>query len=274
MSITDSRLKYLLILRLALARRDITYVGAANSTTLLTLMTLYREYCSELLDDLRHGTFFLSDRLTEEVRVAIRERISPEPGRAEELAWLHITRRSVRLADLWPELRMVATWTGGSASVALHALRAELPLQVRILELGYLSSEFRGTITLGRRSGTGFPTLDTHFFEFVEREKWDCGVPEFLTLDDIRKGVDYYVIVTTPSGLYRYFINDLVRVQGHLHKTPLLRFVQKGKGVTSLTGEKLYESQVLTAVRALLDQYGLSAPFVMTLADDVDLRYV
>jgi sterol desaturase/sphingolipid hydroxylase (fatty acid hydroxylase superfamily) len=273
MSITDSRLKYLLILRLALARRDITYAGAANSTTLLTLMTLYREYCSKLLDDLRHGTFFLSDRLTADVRAAIRDRICPEPGRAEELAWLHITRRRVRLADLWPELRMVATWTGGSASVALHALRTELPLRARILELGYLSSEFRGTITVGRRSGSGFPTLDTHFFEFVEREKWDCGVPEFLTLDGIRKGVDYYVIVTTPSGLYRYFINDLVRVQGYLHKTPLLKFIQKGKGVTNITGEKLYESQVLMAVRAVTEKLGRGTRFVMMLADEVARCY-
>jgi sterol desaturase/sphingolipid hydroxylase (fatty acid hydroxylase superfamily) len=273
MSIVDSRLKYLLILRLALARRDITYVGAANSTTLLTLMTLYRECCSELLNDLRHGTFFLSDRLAEDVRVAIRDRIYPEPGRAEELARLYSPRRSVRLADLWPELRMVATWTGGSASVALHALRAELPLRARILELGYLSSEFRGTITVGRRSGSGFPTLDTHFFEFVEREKWDCGAPEFLTLDGIRKGVDYYMIVTTPSGLYRYFINDLVRVQGHLHQTPLLKFIQKGKGVTNITGEKLYESQVLMAVRAVTEKLGRGTRFVMMLADEVARCY-
>jgi sterol desaturase/sphingolipid hydroxylase (fatty acid hydroxylase superfamily) len=273
MSIPDSRLKYLLILRLALAKRDITYIGAANSTTLLTLMALYRAHCSELLDDLRHGTFFLSDRLAEDVRVAIRDRICPEAARAEELVCLHLTRRGVRVADLWPELRMVATWTGGSASVALHALRAELPLRARILELGYLSSEFRGTITLGHRSGSGFPTLDTHFFEFVEREKWDCGVPEFLTLDNIRKGVDYYVIVTTPSGLYRYFINDLVRVQGHLHKTPLLKFIQKGKGVTNITGEKLYESQVLMAVRAVTEKLGRGTRFVMMIADEAACRY-
>ncbi len=64
-----------------------------------------------------------------------------------------------------------------------------------------------------------------------------------------------------------------MRVVGHLHRTPLLRFVQKGKGVTSITGEKLYESQVLVAVRAVLDQYGASARFVMMLADEADRRY-
>ena len=89
----------------------------------------------------------------------------------------------------------------------------------------------------------------------------------------VRKGIDYYIIVTTPSGLYRYFINDLVRVAGFLHKTPLLRFVQKGKGVTNITGEKLYEAQVLAAVRDAVVEMGRTPRFVMMLADETARRY-
>jgi hypothetical protein len=169
---------------------------------------------------------------------------------------------------------LVGTWTFGSSGVAVDALRRELPPGAQIIDIGYIASEFRGTITLGRHSGTGLPTLDTHFFEFVERDRWERGNPEYLTLEGLRKGRDYYVIVTTPSGLYRYFINDLIRVVGRLHRTPLLRFVQKGKGVTSLTGEKLYESQALTAVRAVLDHYQISASFVMMLADETKTQYI
>src|SRR5262249_30015378 len=148
--------------------------------------------------------------------------------------------------------------------------------RTRVLELGYLASEFRGTVTVGRHAGTGLPTLSAHFFEFVEREKWDrCGDDaaqrrqlEVLTLARLRKGVDYYIIATTPAGLYRYFINDVVRVTGHLRATPLLKFMQKGKGVTSITGEKLYESQVLAAVGGAMARLGLNARFVMMLADE------
>jgi len=181
--------------------------------------------------------------------------------------------QDLRIADLWPKLRLVVTWTCASAGVAVAALRQDLLPMTRILELGYIASEFRGTVTLGRRSASGLPTLDTHFFEFVERDRWDRGEPLYLTLDGIRKGIDYYVVVTTPSGLYRYFINDLVRVSGFLHETPLLKFVQKGKGVTNITGEKLYESQVLAAVRTSLDESGRTARFVMMLADDLARNY-
>ena len=271
LTVSDSRLKYLLILRLALARPDVTYLGAANSTTMLTLIKLYREHQSALIEDLRRGTFFLAERVPQEVRSAIGERLHPCPEQAARLARLRGS--APRIADLWPALRLVVTWTCASAGVAVQSLRAELSPRTRIHELGYVSSEFRGTITVGRRAGSGLPTFDAHFFEFVEREKWDRGEPEFLTLDRVRKGVDYYLIVTTPSGLYRYFINDLVRVMGFLYKAPLLKFLQKGKGVTNITGEKLYEAQVLAAVGAAMADVGRAARFVMMLADEEQCRY-
>jgi Sterol desaturase len=273
MTVTDSRLKYLLILRLALAQPDVTYLGSANSTTLLTLIKLYREHQAILINDLRQGTFFPEDKVPAQVWSVIRARMRAVPQRAAELARLQTGPAAPRIADLWPELRVVVTWTCGSAGITVDALRRELSARTRILELGYLSSEFRATFTLGRRAGSGLPTFDTHFFEFVEREKWDRGEPEFLTLERLRKGVDYYIIVTTPSGLYRYFINDLVRVTGVLRKTPLLKFLQKGKGITNITGEKLYETQVLAAVRAAVLEMGRNTRFVMMLADEEARRY-
>jgi sterol desaturase/sphingolipid hydroxylase (fatty acid hydroxylase superfamily) len=268
LAVTDARVKYLLILRLAIVDPGVSYFGSANSTTPLALIKLYREHQAELIADVRSGGFFLKDHLPAVTLAALGGRLDANPARAGELASLQQSGRPVRLADLWPDLRMVVTWTCGSAGVTVRALREELAARTRVFELGYVSSEFRGTVTLGRRAGTGLPTLETHFFEFVERDKWDLGAPEYLTLDRLRKGRDYYIIVTTPSGLYRYFINDVVRVTGFFHAVPLLKFMQKGKGVTSITGEKLYEAQVLTAVSGAMTQLGLNARFVMMLADE------
>jgi sterol desaturase/sphingolipid hydroxylase (fatty acid hydroxylase superfamily) len=273
LEVADAQVKYLLILRLALGRRDITYFGSANSTTPLALMKLYREHHAALIADVRNGGFFLAERLPADVRAALHDRLQADPARAGALAALHAGGTAPRIADLWPQLRMVVTWTCGSAGVSVAALRRELAPGTRVFELGYVASEFRGTLTLGGHAGTGLPTFDTHFFEFVERAKWDRGEPEYLTLGELRKGVDYYVIVTTAAGLYRYFINDLVQVTGFLHATPLLRFMQKGKGVTSLTGEKLYESQLLEAMGASLAELGLDARFVMMLADEAACGY-
>lgn len=272
-TLQDARVKYLLILRLALGRPEISCIGTANPTTLLILGKMYREHHAELLTDLHAGTFFLAKELPFDVAASVEPRLKPCPGRAEELTRLHALNGNLRLADLWPAVRMIVTWTCASAGVALRSLRNELPPATRILELGYISSEFRGTITIGRRAGSGLPTLETHFFEFAERRQWDRGERSLITLDQLKKGVDYYVVVTTPSGLYRYFINDLVRVSGFLHATPLLKFLQKGKGVTNITGEKLYESQVLTAVGKTIAEIGRTPCFIMMLASEETRTY-
>ncbi|MES2830597.1 MAG: GH3 auxin-responsive promoter family protein [Pseudomonadota bacterium] len=268
LAIEDSEVKYLLILRLALTRPDITYIGVANPSTLLQMMRLFRANAATLLADLRNGTFFLEKRVPPATFKTLEAALRALPERARALETKAGNPETLTLGDLLPALRLIVTWTCASASIAVDELRLELGPQTRILELGYVASEFRGTITLGRSAKTGLPTLETHFFEFVERDAWDAGQPHYLTLDQIRKHVDYYLIVTTPSGLYRYFMNDLVRVTGFLHTTPLLQFMQKGRGATSITGEKLYEVQVLEAIRATMAEIGQTTLFALMLAQE------
>ena len=80
-------------------------------------------------------------------------------------------------------------------------------------------------------------------------------------------------MVTTAGGLYRYAMNDLVEVTGVHRATPLLRFVQKGRGVTNLTGEKLYEAQVIEAVQAAAAAHGRHPPFFLMVADEAAPGY-
>ena len=83
----------------------------------------------------------------------------------------------------------------------------------------------------------------------------------------------YYVLVTTAAGLYRYFMNDLIEVTGQYRRTPVFRFVQKGRGVTSLTGEKLYEAQVIQAVQDVSRRFGVAAAFFVLVAREDSASY-
>jgi hypothetical protein len=49
--------------------------------------------------------------------------------------------------------------------------------------------------------------------------------------------------------------------------------VQKGRGVTNLTGEKLYEGQVIQAVQDATRQHGLGPRFFMMVADEEHPSY-
>ena len=134
---------------------------------------------------------------------------------------------------------------------AASAVASSLPPGARIIEAGYVASEVRSTVIVDPDRGLGLPLLDDVFFEFVPVEAWDRGDRDTLLLDEIEPGRDYHIVVTTAAGLVRYHMNDVVRATTRIGATPTLTFLRKGRGVTSITGEKLAEDQVNAAVRQL-----------------------
>jgi GH3 auxin-responsive promoter len=268
-AIADYDLKYLVILRLALAFPEITYMGTPNPSTFLRLLDILNDRRESLARSLETGSFPEIDALDGDLQAVIARHIRPDRERASQLR----EAAPITFASLWPEVRLVTTWTGGSCGIALDKLRNTLPAGARVMELGYQATECRGTIALEAETPGGLPPLHHHVFEFVEQDTWDNGEPSFLGLGDLAQGRRYYIVVTTAAGLYRYFMNDLVEVTGRLRNTPLIRFVQKGKGVTNLTGEKLYEGQVIQAVQGAARRYNLAAPFFLLVADEERSSY-
>lgn len=264
--IKDADTKYRIMLRLALAEPEMTHMLGANASSFLRLLALLNVSRDLFAESLESGDISVLG-VPLDLQVTINRYLRPCSQRARVLRTAP-RDRDLTFADLWPEIRLVTVWTGGSCGVAVNALRQTLPAKTKIIELGYLASELRGTITVDPAAGAGVPTFQYHFFEFVQRDDWEAGRKHCLRLDELEEGKDYYVIVTTPAGLYRYFMNDIVRVVGRFGATPTIVFVQKGRGVTSITGEKLYESQLLHAVHETAEKHGFTPVFVMGLADE------
>jgi sterol desaturase/sphingolipid hydroxylase (fatty acid hydroxylase superfamily) len=267
-ALADYDLKYRTLAQLALRRTDLAYLAGANPTSFLRMQSILNAHRDALIDGVEHGRFEGWEDFSPELQHALAPSTLPLPKRASELRSLPTP---LTFASVWPNLKLLATWTGGSCGIALSRLAADLPPACVVFDIGYLSTEFRGTFTLEPGHTAGLPLLDQHYYEFVEQAAWDTGRLVFLGLHELADGPLYYVVVTTASGLYRYFMNDLVTVDGRLAATPLLRFVQKGRGVTSITGEKLYEGQVLDAMRELEPAH--HAAFYLLLADEADARY-
>lgn len=270
--VLDTQLKYRLMLRLALAEPQITHMIGANPSSFLRLLSELNSARDLLADSLEQGGVTMLGVLPNELAGTFDSYLVPVPERARRLRAMP-RDRELTYADLWPEIRLLTVWTGGSCGVALDSLRQTLPESTKVVELGYIASELRATITVDPIAGTGVPTLHHHYFEFIERGAWDSGDDSCLQLHELEQGHEYYVVVTTRAGLYRYFMNDLVRVEGMFENTPTLRFLQKGRGVTSITGEKLYESQLLQAVSEVMIAHRLTAVFVMGLADEHAAHY-
>jgi len=222
-------LRDLLVLRLALGRADVTCIEADDPRALLNLTASFAAHSAALLGDVSRGTFFARDQVSPDVWHAVAAELYADPRRAEAIASALGEPANARIARLWPDLAMVATCAHPGCPEMLAVLRREMGPGPLLFDTGVVAGGVQGAVTLGRRPGTAFPTLDTHFFEFVERDCWDSGDARFLTIDQVSKGPDYYVLVTTSGGLHRYFTDTLVRVSGRLHRTPLLRVVAGGR---------------------------------------------
>ena len=267
-AIEDYDDRYLSMAVFGVSESRVTVAAMPNSSTLLRLLDIVNQRADELLCTVADG--LLPSGVPPEIGAALK----PRPRRAAELGRIWDAHGKLGYADIWPGLTGLVTWTGGSCGVAIRNIRPALTPNCAIIELGYVASEVHGTVNVDPRRNLCLPTLDHTFFEFAPRADWEAETEsELLGLADLEEGKDYYVIVTTADGLYRYDMNDIVRVNGRIQDTPTLEFLQKGKGVTSITGEKLHEVQVLNAVGDALGEVNIEAEFFIVLADAATARY-
>ena len=284
LAIVDHEARYLAIAALCAAESDVTGVATANPSTLLRLRSIMVEAWDDLVTTVEHGrlgALLEPGSLSDDQWAAVEARLRPDPARARQLARMGRGQRAdLGFHHLWPHLAAIATWTGGSCGFALNALRPHLDSGTKIVELGYSASELRGSVGIDPDTNLCVPLLEDNWFEFVDRDRREAsdqalGPEDFLGLHqlDTRPGHQYYLYVTTFDGLYRYDMNDIVEVTGTFHDTPTIAFVQKGRGVTNITGEKLTEAQVLEAVEQSQAELGVALPFFVMLADEAAARY-
>ncbi len=267
--IDDYESRYLAMAIYGLAEPSVSCIATANPSTLVRLLSVINENVDLILASVTSGHLpkgvSTGDSAIDQLRANAR--------RADQLAKVFTEKGTLSYLDIWPNLGGVVTWTGGSCAVPLRGLVGLLPDKTMIIELGYVASEFRGTVNIDVHRGVCLPTLLDTVFEFVERSAWEEGSGDFLSLHELDDGREYYVFITTPEGLYRYDMNDIIRVTGKMNETPTLEFVQKGKGVTNITGEKLHEVQVLDAVLAVLKERDIRSDFFVMLADQNSAQY-
>jgi len=248
--IGDYQLKYYGMMRYALAG-DVTYIVAANPSSLLKFHQVVMENWSDLVRDIREGTLRgdVLDAIEPAERTGILAALRPDPDRAAELERLMAEHgEGLRPKHYWPHLKCINTWKQGNCAQLLPKLDDYYPRDTAIREMGYQASEARAGVTLGNDWDCSALAANIYFFEFIEESQRDADEPEILLAHQLERGKRYYIIVTNTSGLFRYDINDVIEVTGFYNELPLFRFIRKGDGFTSLTGEKLTETQLLQAV--------------------------
>jgi hypothetical protein len=184
--------------------------------------------------------------------------------------------------DYWPNLQFLSNWMGGTMRAYLRGY-PEFFGETPVRDVGLIASEGRMTVPIEDGTPAGILDVRHHYFEFIPEEEANREQPDTVEATDLIEGRNYFIVLTTAGGLYRYNISDLVRCVGHHGQAPLIEFLNKGAHYSSLTGEKLSEHQVIAAVEAAqrtaavhLRSYLLlptwdDPPFYSLLVEDSDL---
>jgi GH3 auxin-responsive promoter len=249
--IKDPAAKLYVAMRLSMHRK-VGMIIAANPSTLLNLARAGDEHKESLIRDIHDGTLSRHFDVPAEIRAALDRRIRRRhPERARRLE--EIVRRAGTLypKDYWDRDCIIGNWTGGSVGYYLRQFpRYYGATPVR--DVGLIASEGRMTIPLEDGTSSGVLDITTHYYEFIPESEGDSSQPTVLAAHELEEGKNYFILLTTASGLYRYHIYDLVRCTGFHNRTPLLEFLSKGSHFANLTGEKLSEYHVSGAMGQVL----------------------
>ena len=242
--ICDSQARYYTIMRLAMAG-DVGFTITANPATQLRLARAADTNSESVIRDVRDGT--LSDRfdVPQDVRVQLAPRLRPAPARADQLARIAETTGRLLPKDVW-DLGFLANWTAGTMGLYLQDF-PEYFGQTPIRDIGLLASEGRASITIEDGTAGGVLEVTGNFYEFIPADERDSGQPVVLRSHELEVGKEYFILLTTSAGFYRYDIGDQVRVTDYVGQAPVIEFLHRGRHVSSLTGEKLTEQQAVRA---------------------------
>lgn len=250
-SINDYEVKQTLIALFAILSTRISVITAVNPSTLLRFEEFLKTSRLKLAQILAAQSLTSLGGLTDTLAAKFNRELVRNSKRVQESICILQSSDGPLIGKLFPEVRAVVTWLGGNCGYYAARIPTLFTQAPKLLEVGYISTEFRGSLAIDPEETASIPTISENFFEFIEVNAWEQGDRNTQLVTELEIGKKYYVIATTKGGLYRYFINDIVEAVRSNYFIAAIKFIQKGSGVSSITGEKLYEEQVCTAVTQL-----------------------
>ncbi len=247
----DPNAKYYLALRLSMFRK-VGMILAANPSTLLNLAKVGDQEKENLLRDLRDGTLDKKIELPADIRAYLAGKLAKKyPDRVKELETAIRQSGTLYPKDIWPKDCVIGNWTGGSMGAYLRQFPKYFGA-TPVRDLGLIASEGRMTIPMSDNTPSGVLDITTNYLEFVPEDEINSTQPTVLAAHEIQPGRNYYILLTTSYGLYRYNIFDVVRCTGYHNATPMVEFLSKGALFANLTGEKISEYHVTGAMTQTL----------------------
>ncbi len=250
--------KYVTLLFL-LGCEDLRLVSIWNPMFFMVLLNSLPAMLPELLTDLTAGTLSRTQGMDQELQTALIRKLSPNPRRAAAIETIFQDEQAKGSADraagyqkIWPQLRVISCWADAFAASSANRLASLFP-GVVIQGKGLLATE--GFITYpAEHSDCCRLAIGCHFYEFIALD----NRPEqtILRAHELMVDQEYEVMLTTSGGLYRYNLQDIVRVVRMDNGVPCLRFMGKNDLVSDMFGEKIHSCHVAAVLDRVAGKAG------------------
>jgi hypothetical protein len=266
--IEDYEARHYTILRISM-EQNVSNIATLNPNTIVLLMRKIERWKDIIIADISRGTLSGEFEVRPDIRAILERAMKPNPKRADELKNMLKTNGRLLPKHFWPNMKLIECWQGGMMKLYLKELEDYFGC-IPKRDIGCVSTEARTSIPISDNTPSGVLAIQTNFYEFMPKEYMGEAQKRTLLCTEIEEGKEYFIIVTTAGGLYRYNIDDIIKVTGFFKKTPLIEFVQKGLGATSLAGEKLYESHVNEAMARVMAKEKVRLEFFCAVAKPLD----
>lgn len=232
---TDS---HYLKLRFSLPRRDVSYLGTIFITTLESMFFYLEENWQMLCDDIEKGIINEKIECPHEMRKRLEKKLKPNPKRANEL------REEFKkgfdepiVPRIWHNISWMYGMGTGAIAIYQKKLQRYMGENIPIHYLGYVASEAMMAVPTELDSYEYVMLPQNGFYEFrpVDSDNYD----RLLTIGELEVGKEYEIILTNTAGLYRYRIEDVVRVTGFYHQSPKITFCYRLNQIANISGEKM-----------------------------------
>ncbi|MGW2051332.1 GH3 family domain-containing protein [Streptomyces sp. NPDC001858] len=223
-------------LRLA-AEQDIRVLIGINPAMVAALPYQLRELWPRLVEDVRAGT------------LDGRPHTTPNPGRADEIERHARTFGTVHPYHLWPRLAAIVVWNSSLASLYLPRVRETYGPGVQLFSAPIASCEGPAGVPVDRHPSGAPLFLPGCLYEFVPADGPITADSETLLATELEENRDYHLVFSHFGGMYRCAVTDVVRVVGHVGRTPRIEYAGRDV-VRSAAGEYLTEAAALRALRA------------------------
>ena len=232
----------------AMQRDDVVEFSSTYSSMLYDFMVCIKDKWQMLVEDIRVGRINDAITMSGGLRTLLNRQLKANPERSRYLRDLFEKGAdNVTMRDIWPGIVCIDCATTGDFERYLE-LTKDFRGDISVYHRGLTASEglFSAPVELDTKDA--LLLLDSAFYEFIPMDEEDGAGKKPLLIHELKEGKEYDLVVTTLSGLYRYRMNDVVKVTGFYNKCPYIEFVHRNWEQLNVEAERTDVNAVINSV--------------------------